>query len=48
MSKKLKKIVSAVLAVTVISATVAYSMVNSNEKTALAETTETKKTIENK
>lgn len=47
MSKKLKKIVSAVLAVTVISATVAYSMVNSNEKTALADTTETKKTIEN-
>lgn len=47
MSKKLKKIVSAVLAVTIISATVAYSMVNSNEKTALADTTETKKTIEN-
>lgn len=47
MSKKLKKIVSAVLTVTVISATVAYSMVNSNEKTALADTTETKKTIEN-
>lgn len=47
MNKKVKRIVSVALAVSVVSSAIAYGILNSDENTALADTTEEKNTIEN-